>query len=66
MIKQILVIVGCFIFSAVSSQEELHALKFNAQLFNQNKTIGSTRDIVFTRDTICLPFFDDFSNLHYF
>lgn len=66
MIKQILVIVGCFIFSAVFSQEELHALKYNVQLFNQSIISGSTRDIVYTRDTICLPFFDDFSNLHYF
>ncbi len=61
-----LVVTGLFWVSGGFAQESLHPLKYNAQLFQQNDGSGSTRDIVFTKDTICLPFFDDFSNLDYF
>ncbi|MFZ1633375.1 MAG: T9SS type A sorting domain-containing protein [Chitinophagales bacterium] len=42
------------------SQEVLSPLKYNTALFNQ-KSLGGSRSVVENRDTLCIPFIDDFS-----
>ncbi|HQU38847.1 MAG TPA: T9SS type A sorting domain-containing protein [Chitinophagales bacterium] len=64
------VLVGFFAIMAagVSAQEVLRPLSYNPVLRNLNpaENTGGTRDIGTSRDTLCLPFFDDFSNLSRF
>lgn len=55
-----------FIVTAAFAQERLTPLSFNPVLFNQSGQTNGFRDIAESRDTLCLPFFDDFSNLHVF
>ncbi len=47
------------------AQEMLLPLGYNQQLLHRELK-GGTRDIGESRDTLCLPFFDDFSNLNAF
>ncbi|MEZ5013101.1 MAG: T9SS type A sorting domain-containing protein [Chitinophagales bacterium] len=46
---------------ALQAQEQLVPLKYNSQLFGQ-QNMGDSRTISADRDTLCLPFHDDFSN----
>ncbi|MBC8046525.1 MAG: T9SS type A sorting domain-containing protein [Fimbriimonadaceae bacterium] len=55
-----------FCVTKLFAQETLLNLKYNSALFNEEKKIGDFRDIGLTRDTLCLPFFDDFSNTSVF
>ena len=47
------------------AQEYLRPLEYNSKLLIQEPNSGS-REIGESRDTLCLPFFDDFSNLNAF
>lgn len=49
-----------------SGQEQLYNLDYNPVLIHAKTQQTGTRDIVFSRDTLCLPFFDDFSNNNVF
>ncbi|MFN0275847.1 MAG: T9SS type A sorting domain-containing protein [Chitinophagales bacterium] len=66
--SQKIIIVVYFLFSAsqLFAQEKLSNLKFNTALFGDNAKHGGVRDTGLSRDTLCLPFFDDFSNLSAF
>ena len=52
--------------SAAFPQEKLINLKYNPALFGKENEQGTVRDTGTERDTLCLPFFDDFSNLSAF
>ncbi len=50
------------ISGAAFSQEALFPLKYNSALNEKRIPVAGSRSIVETRDTLCLPFLDDFSN----
>lgn len=64
--KKIGLVIICFAATAAFAQEQLLNLKYNPQLLYHQQNNAGTRDIVTFRDTLCLPFFDDFSNLSAF
>lgn len=64
--KSVLVFFLLLCTSHIFSQEKLSNLKYNTVLFGNEKKAGEPRDIGTSRDTLCLPFFDDFSNLSAF
>ncbi|MBC8172925.1 MAG: T9SS type A sorting domain-containing protein [Chitinophagales bacterium] len=65
--KKIFTIIVCVIsVGNIFSQERLSNLTYNYVLLHQDQQRTGTRDIGLTRDTLCLPFLDDFSNLNVF
>ena len=58
--KLVLLLSGFLFITGIFSQEVLSPLKYNNQLFNQSGVAGS-RSVVENRDTLCIPFIDDFS-----
>lgn len=57
--KIILLLLTSLSINAIVAQETLSPLKYNSVLFNQVNS--GSRSIVENRDTLCLPFLDDFS-----
>ncbi len=60
--KYIIFLFGILIMQCGFSQEMLSPLKYNSALFNTQKNIAGSRTIIENRDTLCLPFLDDFSD----
>ena len=59
--KKLFLLLIVIVYSAATySQEVLRPLKYNPSLFHQQNIAGS-RTIVENRDTLCIPFIDDFS-----
>ena len=59
--KKLFLLLIVIVYSAATyAQEVLRPLKYNPTLFQQQNIAGS-RSIVENRDTLCIPFIDDFS-----
>ncbi len=64
-LRLFLVFTAMISLSTLQGQEILKPLKVNSQLMQQKGNAGS-RTIVESRDTLCLPFQDDFSGRYVF
>ena len=58
----LLMVFVLFFATLCEAQEVIQPLKYNTQLMYEKTKDFGTRDIGESRDTLCLPFFDDFSN----
>lgn len=62
--KHIVFSIFIFMSNLAISQEIISPLKYNPALLGNNIMHAGPRDIGVSRDTLCLPFFNDFSNLN--
>ncbi|MFI5173140.1 MAG: hypothetical protein ACHQFW_12165, partial [Chitinophagales bacterium] len=60
--KTFILILVALISGNIFSQENISPLKYNSTLLNYVNSNAGSRSIVETRDTLCLPFLDDFSD----